>query len=636
MKADAFRKTEIASNPALSFSPENLGSPLDEDYFHQVLALERKRAERSGNPSLLLNFDFRNFHSGPKRNQLARTFQSFLPTMIRETDLVGWYESAAIIGIIFTELGDSELEEAKDKIIEKAQCALRDSLGPSESKLIKISFEFLMPKCLWSRNGNGQLHLQPIPPQSADDCSGSRLFKVDGLPLKTSWFLICSDLLFISIGHLLAIWILTVVGWTVFFKTYAAACSFSILLYPVTMYVFDLYNLEKIGAPRQTAFRITLAGFPVIILCTILFNLTPDLHYSRDILASQVILSAGFLILWRTIYGSYLFQTAKSKLPALILGSGETAKKALRLLNTRTSPFEFKGFVDNDASWHSNDNGAQGTLGPIKQLSELTLNLKIKALILAIPRSRSNRITRKILEARMSGIEVIDMPSLYEQLADRVPVKYIEDQWLLFSNGFYLISRQYMQKIKRLLDFFFSTLLLFCFSPIMILTAIAIRIDSPGPVFYKQQRVGKGCRVFTVHKFRSMCYNAEEHGARWAQKKDPRVTRVGKWIRLFRIDELPQIWNVFTGDMSLVGPRPERPEFVKELDSQIPYYTVRHTVPPGITGWAQIKYPYGASIEDALRKLEYDLYYIKNMSLLLDLKILLRTVGVVLLGEGAR
>ena len=164
----------------------------------------------------------------------------------------------------------------------------------------------------------------------------------------------------------------------------------------------------------------------------------------------------------------------------------------------------------------------------------------------------------------------------------------------------------------------------------------AIKLDSPGPVFYTQKRVGKDGEIFTIYKFRSMQYRAEEHGARWAEKKDPRVTRAGKLLRLTHIDELPQIWNIFKGEMSLVGPRPERPEFVELLEKELPYYFVRHTIKPGLTGWAQINYQYGASVEDAHNKLEYDLYYVKNMSLFLDLKILLRTIGVVLLKEGSR
>jgi sugar transferase (PEP-CTERM system associated) len=260
----------------------------------------------------------------------------------------------------------------------------------------------------------------------------------------------------------------------------------------------------------------------------------------------------------------------------------------------------------------------------------------IKTAILATTNNRSRRLTRRVLESRLQGLEIVEMPTAYERLIGRVPVQHIEDQWLLLSEGFFLLSKDCVQKWKRIGDFVISGLMLIFTAPLMALTALAISLESPGPVFYQQERVGKNDKVFTVHKFRSMRVDAESHGARWAQKMDPRVTRVGRWIRMFRIDELPQIWNAFVGDMSLVGPRPERPEFVSELETKIPYYAIRHTVAPGITGWAQVKYPYGASLEDALRKLEYDVYYIKNMSILLDLKILLRTVGVVLLGEGAR
>jgi exopolysaccharide biosynthesis polyprenyl glycosylphosphotransferase len=240
------------------------------------------------------------------------------------------------------------------------------------------------------------------------------------------------------------------------------------------------------------------------------------------------------------------------------------------------------------------------------------------------------------LEARLGGLEIIELPTLYERFTGRVPVELVEDQWLLSADGFHLLFREYMQRVKRILDFSVSgVLLLFC-APLMALTALAIALESPGRVFYSQDRVGLGGKVFRVYKFRSMRFDAEAGGVQWAQKHDARITRVGRWIRVFRIDELPQLWNIFKGDMSVVGPRPERPEFVHELETAIPYYSARHTVRPGLTGWAQVNFPYGASVEDSLRKLEYDLYYVKNMSIFLDFQILLKTVGVVLLGEGAR
>jgi sugar transferase (PEP-CTERM system associated) len=259
----------------------------------------------------------------------------------------------------------------------------------------------------------------------------------------------------------------------------------------------------------------------------------------------------------------------------------------------------------------------------------------VKAVILAVDRP-TPRLVRNVLEARLAGMEIIELPHLYERFGGRVPVQHVVDQWLLSSDGFHLLSRDYIQKIKRVLDCVVSGLLLALFAPLMVVIALAIRLESPGPVFYRQNRVGRGGEVFSVFKFRSMRQDAEKQGAQWAREKDPRVTRVGRYIRALRFDELPQILNIFRGDMSLVGPRPERPEFVEHLETAIPYYSVRHCVRPGLTGWAQVNYPYGATIEDALRKLEYDLYYLKNMSVLLDLKIILRTVGVVLMSEGAR
>ena len=228
------------------------------------------------------------------------------------------------------------------------------------------------------------------------------------------------------------------------------------------------------------------------------------------------------------------------------------------------------------------------------------------------------------------------MVDVYEELTGRIPVKYIGDQWLLFADGFYLLHKEYTQKIKRLMDLTISGIMLIMTAPLMALITLGIRLESPGPILYRQTRVGKKEQNFVILKFRTMREDAEDGGVRWASENDPRVTKLGKWLRLTHIDELPQLWNVFMGDMSLIGPRPERPEFVKLLQDEVPYYFVRHSVRPGLTGWAQVNYRYGASVEDAWHKLECDLYYVKNMSFFLDVRIFLRTIGVVLLGDGAR
>jgi exopolysaccharide biosynthesis polyprenyl glycosylphosphotransferase len=210
----------------------------------------------------------------------------------------------------------------------------------------------------------------------------------------------------------------------------------------------------------------------------------------------------------------------------------------------------------------------------------------------------------------------------------------LRDSYLNSSNGYQFVSDQIQQTIKRIIDIFAATLLMILLSPVMLLTVLAIRLDSPGSVLYSQMRSGLNCKPFRVYKFRSMYQDAEKRGVQWAQEQDPRITRVGRWLRLLRIDELPQIWNVLRGEMSLIGPRPERPEFDTQLAEVIPHYNVRYLIKPGITGWAQVMYPYGASVEDAAEKLSYDLYYIKNYSLGLELAIVLKTIQVVLLGKG--
>jgi len=242
---------------------------------------------------------------------------------------------------------------------------------------------------------------------------------------------------------------------------------------------------------------------------------------------------------------------------------------------------------------------------------------------------------KQLLNCKVRGINVIDGESFYERVSGKLLVERINPSWLIFSEGFR--KSRFVRVSKRIVDFLSAGLLLIIFGLISILTAIAIKLGSPGPVVFSQERVGQDGRVFKIYKFRSMRADAEKlTGPVWATEDDPRITRVGRIIRKLRIDELPQLWNVFKGDMSFVGPRPERPYFVEQLKKKIPYYNERFTVKPGITGWAQVKYPYGASEKDALEKLKYDLYYIKNISLPMDLMVIFQTAKIVLLGRGAR
>ncbi|WP_022853864.1 TIGR03013 family XrtA/PEP-CTERM system glycosyltransferase [Thermodesulfatator atlanticus] len=269
-----------------------------------------------------------------------------------------------------------------------------------------------------------------------------------------------------------------------------------------------------------------------------------------------------------------------------------------------------------------------------KKIFDFCHKNKIKQVVVCIEDRRGKLPVSELLECRMKGIDVVEGETFYEHLTGKILVEKIRPSWLIFHGGFYKSRRTLF--LKRVLGLLVATAGLIILSPIALLIAILIKLDSPGPVLFVQERVGKDGKVFKLYKFRSMRTDAEKDAPKWASKNDPRVTRVGRVIRKLRLDEIPQMWNVIKGDMSFVGPRPERPFFVERLRKKIPYYDQRHTVLPGITGWAQICYPYGASDEDALEKLKYDLYYIKYMSVMFDLYIIFKTIKIVLFGEGAR
>lgn len=448
------------------------------------------------------------------------------------------------------------------------------------------------------------------------------------------WFLLLGDIALILLATYLAP-IIRLGQALPIFDLHTGASFFTLFFYIIMLYIFDFYNVNRQFWSKDSMFRITLAIGIAGFFAGFVFYSLPQWKYGRGIFLMQMVLVWFFLFGWRLIF-SLIYPISVQREDVLVLGAGKSGTALYNLLKGPTSPYRIVGFLDDDPAKQSKTVGSPMVLGPTDRLLEIAAQRRIKTAILAITHERPAGLIHNILQARMKGMRIIEMPTLYEGLTRRVPIKHIYDGWLLFADGFHFLSKEYVQRVKRLIDLGVSSLLLLITLPITAITALAIRLDSPGPVFFKQERVGKDGNIFTLWKFRSMCQDAERNGAVWAQKNDPRVTRVGKWIRLLRIDEIPQLWNVFRGEMSLIGPRPERPELVKELERQIPYYFIRHSVRPGITGWAQVNYPYGASVEDALIKLEYDLYYIKNMSIILDLKIILKTIGVVILGQGAR
>jgi len=457
---------------------------------------------------------------------------------------------------------------------------------------------------------------------------------------QTSWnrtLLLVGDVALIMLATQLSAWIRFEPSEPSYeiFTAHTGAATFTLLLYLTTFYVFNLYDVYRPASSRETAVRTTVGVAAAGMLSAVLFFLLAHWEFGRGIFLLQMVFVWCFGFGWRKV----LFRInpiTSGKEKVLILGAGESGTAMHQLLQMAHSPYEAVGFLDDEPQKLGKMIGTLPVCGKTSQLKEIGKETGATTTFLAITKARSKELIKTILDARLEGMTIKDMPAVFEDITGTVPVEHIRDDWLVFADGFNLITKPYVQKVKRLVDFGSSGFLLLLSLPIILFTVLAIRIDSPGPIFFRQQRVGKGGKPFTAWKFRSMSQDAEKNGAQWASKEDPRTTRVGRIIRIVRIDELPQIYNVFLGDMSLIGPRPERPEFVKQLEAEIPYYGIRHSVSPGITGWAQVNYQYGASVEDSLRKLEYDIYYIKNMSLLLDAKIVLKTIGVVLFGQGAR
>ena len=317
----------------------------------------------------------------------------------------------------------------------------------------------------------------------------------------------------------------------------------------------------------------------------------------------------------------------------LILGSGPMAESVATIMERDDNLYKFCGFVHQNEDLLSLHNGSETTTYEL--LHEIVQLNDIKRIVVVLKERRENLPVRALFSCKLRGVDVIDAVTFYEKVTGKLLLEYIHPGWFVFNKGF-IVSRIMFIK-QRITDIFVSVLVIIISLPLFPLIALAIKLESKGPVFYQQARVGFKEEIFQIIKFRTMREDAEQGiGAMWAQVNDDRTTRVGGFLRKTRLDELPQLFNILKGDMSFVGPRPERPEFVEHLNEKIPFYSRRHAVRPGLTGWAQVMYPYGASDEDALEKLRYDLYYIKNYSLPLVVLIILKTVKVVLFGKGGR
>lgn len=320
----------------------------------------------------------------------------------------------------------------------------------------------------------------------------------------------------------------------------------------------------------------------------------------------------------------------------LVLGAGSLAKELGRsLIHEHAGSYDVVGCLDRSLDRVGDYVGGAPIIGTFGQLFELVERHRVTLLVVCLEDRRAALPVQTLLDCKAMGLSIVDGHDLYEELSGRFAIDLLKPSTLIFSDGFR--RRVLAMGLKRALDIVCSLAGLLALAPLMMLIGVLIKLDTPGPVFYRQTRVGMRGMPYRIWKFRSMRQDAESKGAAlWAAADDPRISKVGRWLRKWRIDEIPQLINVLKGEMSLVGPRPERPVFVQELRETIPYYDLRHTVRPGITGWAQVRFRYAASAHDAHVKLQYDLYYVKNLGLLLDARVIMETVRVVVLGEGAR
>ena len=399
------------------------------------------------------------------------------------------------------------------------------------------------------------------------------------------------------------------------------------------LYYNDFYDLTLVHSNRELIVRLLQAVGAASIVLAALYFVVPALMIGDGIFVSALFVFVVGILGWRLLFNQ-LIGSLKLEERILVVGTGESARKVARqILDQHDFAYRIIGFIDDDASRVGERIVNPAIVGTPDDIERLVARHQIDRIVVGLSDRRGKLPVEQLLRAKMTGVRVEDVTTTYERVTGKILLDDLRPSWLIFSEGF-LVSRM-TRWMKRGIDLTLSILMGIVAIPFMIVTAIAIWLESGAPVLYRQERVGENGRTFTLCKFRSMRKDAENGTPLWAKDGDDRVTRVGRVIRKTRLDELPQLWNVLRGDMSFVGPRPERPYFVAELAKQIPFYQQRHAVKPGITGWAQVKYRYGSSLEDAMEKLRYDLYYIKHLSVFFDLTIVFDTVKVVLFRKGA-
>jgi sugar transferase (PEP-CTERM system associated) len=405
--------------------------------------------------------------------------------------------------------------------------------------------------------------------------------------------------------------------------------------YLAGFYYFDLYTPELFRPGRYMAVRLVEATAVATVALLSLFYMVPELKTWRGILFINIFLLPAVFLAWRLVFSSFLSKGLPVK-RVLIIGTGELAKKiGAEIYGWGGEGYKLVGFIDDDPAKQGVSIINPGVIGGYGDIKRVVGSDRIDTIIVALPDRRAKLPMSALLDCKLGGASVVEGETFDERVSGKIPLDNLKPSWMVFSDGFKSLRSRKI--LKRALDVALSMSMLVVLAPFLLLVALLVRLDSRGPVIFRQTRVGENGREFDIYKFRSLKHDAEaKTGPVWLRPQDDRVTRLGRVMRPFRIDELPQLANVIRGDMSFVGPRPERPFFVNKLREVIPYYEMRTVVKPGITGWAQIKYPYGATVKDALEKLQYDIYYIKNMSPFLDMLIIFWTIKVVLTSRGGR
>lgn len=410
--------------------------------------------------------------------------------------------------------------------------------------------------------------------------------------------------------------------------------AFASLVFLLVLYFYDLYEYTVMSNRRELMLRLVQALGVGWILLAFMFYFVPQMLIGRGVSVISVFVVLVLLLLWRVLIHLFTGHPEIGE-KILVVGTGQAAKDtADAVWLRRDAGYRIVGFVTENGNKPLTDLAGAKILGSASDLDSIVKAERIDRIVMAVYERRGTFPTEMLLKMSLAGdVSIEECSSFFERITGKVHVGMLRPSWLIFDGRgretrLKSVFREIVHRSLALTGLILSL-------PVALLTAVLIKLDSKGPIFYRQERVGKNGRIFEVIKFRSMRADAEKDGKPvWATSEDERITRIGRIIRITRIDEIPQFWNILKGEMNFVGPRPERPHFVGQLAREIPFYEHRHLVAPGLTGWAQIKYPYGASVEDARQKLQYDLYYIKNQSLALDLVIIFETVKTVLFGKG--